>query len=566
MIRGDLHVHSRRSDGSYSVEDAILLARERGLAFISFTDHDTVDGALEAVALGEALGVTVIPGIEISAWDSRRNRKVHILGYGYDPAAPNIRRLCGPLLEERHANTLRQWAMLGLLGYRIGEDELRAAVGGAPVLYKQHLMKALKDAGTADGIYGSLYHQLFKEGEPASGDIRYVDAFDALKAIQDDGGLAVLAHPGQLDSWELASELAVQGLAGIEVYHESHTAEDCGRALELARRHGLIITGGSDDHGELGSLLHMGEVHCPPDLLYHLVAREHPDLAAALPLVLATGKKLRSASARFRTPFTSPVEYKGGNPQDLVTYWDREIEARITAGLRDCFPGCMVVAEEESEGRKETESSLPPGRVWILDPIDGTVNFVRTGRDYAVSLALFIDGQPEVGIVLDCESGRLYTAVRGQGARVDGRLVVPLPARDLKNTTLPGLVDLGLNTLLYIQEHAMDLHALNASIGGHRGSGCASLSLCRVAEGTLDLYASAKLSIWDWAAAALILAECGRPAWLGPARNPAQGFRSKGFFLAARSAAAGEGFLGLLEDREFRTSLTRQTLQGPVSV
>jgi hypothetical protein len=560
MIRGDLHVHSRRSDGSYTVEDAVSLARERGLAFISFTDHDTVDGALEAVALGEALGVTVIPGIEISAWDSFRNRRVHLLGYGYDPAAPNIRRLCGPLLEARHANTLRQWAVLGLLGYRIGEDELRAAVGGAPVLYKQHLMKALKDAGTADGIYGSLYHQLFKEGGPASGDIRYVDAFDALKAIQADGGLAVLAHPGQLDSWDIAAELAGRGLAGIEAYHESHTGEDCGRALALARRHGLFVTGGSDDHGDLGSTLHLGEVHCPPDLVYRLVAREHPDLAAALPVVLAAGKRLRSASARFRAPDACPVEQKGGNPQDLVTRWDRETEAHIIAGLRERFPGCMVVAEEESEGRAEPESTLPPGRVWILDPVDGTVNFVRTGRDFAVSLALYIDGEPEAGVVLDCETGRLYTAVRGRGARVDGRRIVPLPANGSETTSLPGLVDMGLNTLLHFRDRAMDLKTLNASIGGHRASGCASLSLCRVADGTLDLYASAKLSIWDWAAAALILAECGRPAWIGPARNPAQGFRGKTFYMAARSEAAGEGFLGLLGDGEFLASLRRQSL------
>lgn len=549
MIRGDLHVHSRLSDGSYTREEALVLARGLGLSYLSFTDHDTTEGTAEAVALGEALGVTVIPGVEISAWDRRRGRKVHILGYGFDPAAPNIRRLCDPLLDARHGNTLRQWAILREHGYEIGEDEVRTAAGGSPVLYKQHLMKVLLDSGRADGIYGSLYRELFKDGGPAAGDIDYVDVFAALEAVRADGGLAVLAHPGQLDSWDILPELAERGLAGVEAFHESHDAEDCGRARSLARRYGLLVTGGSDDHGDLGSILHLGEVHCPPDLLYRLIGRDHPDLDLALTGVVEAGRVLRSASVRIRAPGAPSAETKGGDPQDLVTPWDRDIEARISRELRNRDPGCTVVAEEESEGRSEASFDLPAGRVWILDPVDGTVNFARTGRDYAVSLALYVDGRPEVGVVLDCETGRLYTAAAGRGARVDGRLIRPA------GSCVPGLADLGLNTLLFLAKGGADLGTLNSSLGGHRASGCASLSLCRVAEGTLDLYASGKLSIWDWAAAVLILSECGRSVWTGPVRDPARGFRGKGFFMAAVSRAAGESVLDLLEDSELRSSI-----------
>lgn len=335
----------------------------------------------------------------------------------------------------------------------------------------------------------------------------------------------------------------------MEAFHESHDASDIGRARSLPERYGLLVTGGSDDHGDLGSILHLGEVHCPPDLLYRLIGRDHPDLETALPLVLDAGSRLRSASSRLRVPGAEPAERKGGDPQDLVTPWDRDIEARISRELRNRDPGCTVVAEEESEGRSEASSDLPAGRVWILDPVDGTVNFVRTGRDYAVSLALYVDGRPEAGIVLDCETGRLYTAAAGRGARVDGRLLRP------GQPDGPGLADLGLNTLLFLQKGGADLGALNASIGGHRASGCASLSICRVAEGTLDLYASSKLSIWDWAAAALILSECGRPFWTGPARDPSRGFRGKGFFLAAVSREVGERVLGLLEDSELRSRI-----------
>jgi predicted metal-dependent phosphoesterase TrpH len=271
MIRGDLHVHTRRSDGSYTPEEALLLARQLGLSYISFTDHDTVDRTTELVILGESLGVTVIPGVEISAWDTSRGRKVHLLGYGFNVPAPNIQRLCDPLLEARHINTLRQCSILRELGYSIEESDLLAVAGGSPVLYKQHIMKVLTDAGQADGIYGSLYRKFFKEGGPASGDIQYLDIFDALDAVQADGGLGVLAHPGQLDSWDLIPDLVDRGLAGVEAYHESHSIEDSVRALAIAEQYGLLLTGGSDDHGDLGSVVHMGEIQCPPELYHWLV-------------------------------------------------------------------------------------------------------------------------------------------------------------------------------------------------------------------------------------------------------------------------------------------------------
>lgn len=563
MIRGDLHIHSRCSDGSYTSKEGILLARKLGLGFLSFTDHDTVASATEAVSLGEKLGLTIIPGIEISAWDTHRNRKVHILGYGYELAAPAIHKLCDPLVSARHHNSLRQLAILREMGYGISEEELARVVGESPVLYKQHLMKVLADKGIADGIYGSLYHQLFKTGGPAAGDIEYVDAFDALEAIQADGGLAVLAHPGQLDSWDLLPELVAHGLAGIEVFHESHSAEDCRRARELSSQYGLLPSGGSDDHGSLGSVFHMGEVHCPPDVIYALLGRDHPALGSALPLVLRAGQELRSASVLSGTSGKSGIERKDGNPQDLVTPWDHKMEEQISRQLLELFPECRIVGEETSTARQElaaSGTSVPPGKVWILDPVDGTTNFIRSGRDYAISLALFVDGKPEVGIVLDCSTGHLYSAVAGKGAKLNGRRLSPACPYCLSDASgasgasgarepgeqdaNPGLMDLGLNTLLYLADRNTELRKLHSLSGGHRASGCASLSLCRVAEGSLDIYASSKLSLWDWAAGILILKECKRPVWMGPIHEPSRGYQGKRFFLAAKTEAIGLEFLG----------------------
>jgi hypothetical protein len=271
---GDLHVHTSRSDGSYSPERAVLMAKERGLDYIGIVDHDTTEGLEEAMALGDGIGVAVVPGVEISAYDFKRKRKAHILGYKFALPAPHIKALCDPILAARDRRTREQVAIMAAAGYPVTIEEVEAeargfGAGGAsaravPVLYKQHAMSVLARKGAADGIYGAEYRKLFGSGGICAGDIRYVDAFDALAAIQEDGGAAVLAHPGQLDSWELLEELLAAGLDGVELYHESHSLEDHRRVFAASRAWpGLILTGGSDDHGSLGSVNPMGDIRAP---------------------------------------------------------------------------------------------------------------------------------------------------------------------------------------------------------------------------------------------------------------------------------------------------------------
>ena len=204
---GDLHVHTRFSDGSYEIREALAEAARRGLDYISFVDHDTVEqtsAALKiAVAVSDSMSARplIIPGVEISAYDFGRGRKVHILGYGYDEKASSIRTLCDPLINRRHENTLEKAEILRDAGYPVDEEALKAVAfgegGAGKWFYKQHIMLVLMAAGLADAVYGSLYKSLFKGEGICSRDITYVDARDAVKAVVEDGGLAVLAHPGQ---------------------------------------------------------------------------------------------------------------------------------------------------------------------------------------------------------------------------------------------------------------------------------------------------------------------------------------------------------------------------------
>ncbi|MGA2545869.1 MAG: PHP domain-containing protein [Rectinemataceae bacterium] len=261
---GDLHVHTSRSDGSYSPREAVLMARERGLNYLSLVDHDRTEGIGETIALGRQLGVTLVPGAEISAYDFKRRRKAHLLGYEFASPAVNLKKLCGPILAARDAMTRKQVAIMAAAGYPLSIEEVIEAAGEAEVLYKQHAMSVLVRKGLAESVYGPPYRELFGKGGPCAGEIDYADVFEALRAVHADGGIAVLAHPGQLDSWDLLEELLEAGLDGIEFYHESHSLAEHRKILAVAKtRPGLVLTGGSDDHGDLGSVHKMGDIRAP---------------------------------------------------------------------------------------------------------------------------------------------------------------------------------------------------------------------------------------------------------------------------------------------------------------
>lgn len=256
--RSDLHVHTTVSDGSDAFAEALAQAKERGISHVAFTNHDTTAGLDEAIALGADFGIEVIGGVEISAWDSRRKRKVHVLGYGLACESPAVDALCAPLLARRNENT--QWQLDRLLeaGHQVDVDRVHALALASTALYKQHIMAALTDELYASDAYQDLYRSLFKGDGICACDIEYVDALDAVRAVVEDGGVAVLAHPGQLDSYDLVGDLAECGLRGIEKHHPDHGPRDWEMCDSLAERYGLVRTGGSDYHGRFGRIPHIG--------------------------------------------------------------------------------------------------------------------------------------------------------------------------------------------------------------------------------------------------------------------------------------------------------------------
>lgn len=268
-MRADLHVHTNISDGFYDFERTIILAKARGVTHLAITNHDTIKGLEEAIVEGEKQGVTIIPGIEISACDLQSRKKVHLLGYCLDLNGLNIKKLCDPILEKRKANSLWQLDSIIKAGFKIDVEKIYERSKNSGVIYKQHIMAELVDGNYMDDIYKNLYKELFKGGGICDKDIEYVDMIEAVKAIKADHGLAVLAHPGQLDSYDFIKALVNAGLDGIELNHVYHKPADRLKIMEYSNKYNLILTGGSDFHGPYGTSINIGDIECPSE--YHYI-------------------------------------------------------------------------------------------------------------------------------------------------------------------------------------------------------------------------------------------------------------------------------------------------------
>lgn len=267
-MKADLHVHTSISDGSYTTSETLDMARQQGITHIGIVNHDTISGLKAAVELGKRVGIKVIPGIEISSYDFINKRKVHILGYNFDFEGKNIRRICDPILKRRDENSRAQMKILIENGYKIDTSYIEEKCSESEVLYKQHIMSGMIKAGYTDNIYSDLYRDLFKNGGICDQDIEYIDVIESVKAIKADGGIAILAHPGQLNSYDIIPVLLEKGLDGIEVNHHSHSVEDMKKIIRICEMHNLIMTGGTDFHGEYGETsMIIGNIESPKEFL-----------------------------------------------------------------------------------------------------------------------------------------------------------------------------------------------------------------------------------------------------------------------------------------------------------
>lgn len=250
-MRADLHMHSTASDGQYTPEEVVRFAADAGTQLIALTDHDTADGVSRAHAEAEKLGVHLIPGIEMGC-SCGLSREVHILGYGVDPNHETFIHHCEEKAQRREARAAAMVDKLRSAGVMIELEAVRAMARG--VISRTHIARALVDAGYANSA-PAAFDKYLKPGKMGYVPRPEFRVAEAITVIGQTGGIAVLAHPMELgmsnaNMESLVLEWVEQGLAGIEVYHPSTGNQHVPFLLALAKRGKLLVTGGSDFHGE----------------------------------------------------------------------------------------------------------------------------------------------------------------------------------------------------------------------------------------------------------------------------------------------------------------------------
>lgn len=248
-MRGDLHCHTRVSDGSMRVEELVAYAARIGLDCLGVTDHDSMSGVVRAQNAAKGTGVRVVPGLELSTFDYLHGKKVHLLCYAPQKTEV-LRTLCHETLEARNRST-RAIVEKVRARYPISLEAVRACAAESDAIYKQHVMASLMDMGFSRSMFGELWRELFSHsaGGFARVETQYPEAREAIRIAKETGGLVVLAHPGLYRNFDILEELCTLGLDGIEVYHPFHSKEDEQTSQKAATRYGLLVTGGSDFHG-----------------------------------------------------------------------------------------------------------------------------------------------------------------------------------------------------------------------------------------------------------------------------------------------------------------------------
>lgn len=279
MGRVDLHIHTTASDGVLSPAEVVGAAVQKGLTAIAITDHDTIEGLDEASEAAAGTGLEVIPGIELSA--EHGDQEVHILGYYLDHQDTTLRDKLGLL---RRARRERAWKMVDRLagmGIPISWELVMQIAGDSSAFGRPHIAQALLDSGFVGSMDEAFDRYIGLKG-PAYVARYKLSPEEALRIIADAGGVPVLAHPWRHEA--LVPRLVAKGLVGLEAYYPKYSTEESRALAQLAERHGLIPTGGSDFHGYGdGAAQLLGQAPLPEDSVESLKAladRRRPEDAA----------------------------------------------------------------------------------------------------------------------------------------------------------------------------------------------------------------------------------------------------------------------------------------------
>jgi len=261
----DLHVHSTASDGSLTPIELLDQAIQNGIQALALTDHDTIEGARELFRLPPP-SIALISGVEISVQLPRHfalSGGCHLLGYGFDVDDPDLSKALTDFRNIRMERVPRMLNRLAEMDIHLSFEELLTRCGDKPP-GRPHIAALMVEKGHAASI-DDAFDRYLAAGKPGYVDKDRMDARNAMQLIRHAGGIPVLAHPGLIRTSSLAETdrliawFQENGLMGIEVFYPDHDPKQTDHFRSLALRYDLLMTGGTDFHGDIRPDIALGK-------------------------------------------------------------------------------------------------------------------------------------------------------------------------------------------------------------------------------------------------------------------------------------------------------------------
>ncbi|MGL4849658.1 MAG: PHP domain-containing protein [Clostridium sp.] len=244
MKYADLHIHSSYSDGKLTPEEIIKIAIDKGVKYISITDHDSIDS--QYIIDKNIKDIEIISGIELST--EINELEIHMLGYFIDYKDEKLIARVDKIKEERIIRAKKICCKLNEIGIKLDVEKLileHQAIGRA------HIANEIVNMGYEENFKVAFNKYLIK-GKQAYEQGKKLSYKEAINLIKESGGIPVIAHPGKIyrsmDIEKIIKELKCYGLEGVEVYHPSHSKDKINFLYNICKKHKLLITGGSDFH------------------------------------------------------------------------------------------------------------------------------------------------------------------------------------------------------------------------------------------------------------------------------------------------------------------------------
>lgn len=277
----DLHMHSLYSDdGEFTPTQLVEKCHDAHITIMAIADHNSVKGIDEAKRVAESYGMKYIPATEIDC--TYKGINLHVVGYGIDYKNPVFKSLEENILKQELQCSAKKVQLTNALGFEIKKEQLDSLSSNgvytgemfAEVLlnderYVDHeLLKPYRQGGgRLDNPYVNFYWDYYAQGKPCYTEVIFPSLEETIKIINDNGGIAVLAHPGNnlKGKFEVFDEMVKVGIQGVEAFSNYHSPETVEYFLNKGRELNVLVTCGSDYHGKTKPAIELGETRCTID-------------------------------------------------------------------------------------------------------------------------------------------------------------------------------------------------------------------------------------------------------------------------------------------------------------